>query len=213
MTPRDSLQNSAFARPQLERAAALKRIAASLPRRLRRRLPRSERETTFQTRNNFVLIAGFGRVVVERRQASLSASFAKHIHDCNKNVQSNANKNVQQSNAKVCDFSLEAAFLGRREPNDQAARPCVVNRYSMAPNKRNTYADSLEDLLGRVNALDKLEKAAAWCTLQGADGVADLKGYEDEFVAALSLPRIKHEKLLYMLKNKYHDGGYVESVN
>ena len=57
--------------------------------------------------------------------------------------------------------------------------------------------------MGRVNALDKLEKAAAWCTLQGADGVADLKGYEDEFVAALSLPRIKHEKLLYMLKNKY----------
>ena len=82
----------------------------------------------------------------------------------------------------------------------------------MAPNKSKN-ADSLEDLLGRVNALDKLEKAAAWCTLQGADGVADLKAYEDEFVAALSLPRIKHEKLLYMLKNKYYEGEYVESVN
>ena len=54
----------------------------------------------------------------------------------------------------------------------------------------------LAELLGSVKSLDKLEAAAQWCTEQGADDVADLAGYEDEFAAALALPRIKHEKLL-----------------
>ena len=58
MTPRDSVQSSAFARPQLESAAALGRIAASLPRRRRRRLywPGSERETTFRQGTDSIYI-------------------------------------------------------------------------------------------------------------------------------------------------------------
>ena len=58
----------------------------------------------------------------------------------------------------------------------------------------------LAELLGSANASHKLEAAAAWCMEQGADSVAELAGYEGEFAAALSLPRIKHENLLKALK-------------
>ena len=58
----------------------------------------------------------------------------------------------------------------------------------------------LADLLESVKLTDKLTEADKWCEEQGATDIADLSGYEEEFVESLKLKPIPKKKLLEALK-------------
>ena len=62
--------------------------------------------------------------------------------------------------------------------------------------------EGLAELLVDAKSTDKLATAEAWCIEQGADSVADLAGYESDFIAHLALPRIKTDKLRTALKSR-----------
>ena len=62
--------------------------------------------------------------------------------------------------------------------------------------------EGLAELLVDAKSTDKLATAEAWCIEQGADSVADLAGYESDFIAHLALPRIKTDKLRAALKSR-----------
>jgi len=79
-------------------------------------------------------------------------------------------------------------------PAEQAGRP-------QAMQESVSTISGLKPLLDRLNLVDRLGSATAWCVENGAESVADLEGYEDDFASALSLPRIKKDKLIKALND------------
>jgi hypothetical protein len=64
--------------------------------------------------------------------------------------------------------------------------------------------EGLAELLADAKCTDKLAVAKAWCITQGADSVADLENYVEEFVQHLDLLRIKKDKLLAELTKRFN---------